>query len=468
MSARPFAEIFHPVAEEALAGIEVADPIRTGFASYLERRLTAVLAQAVYLAFCAHRISAQGFHGTRKGCYASFVEGAPTHVLGSLLSGFPVAEEALTILVEQTRRFMQDFAAHLAEDRGAITTLLDESPDSTVSQLKVGLSDPHRGGRTVVRVTFASGRQLYYKPRSLAVDAVWAAGLAGVNEWLPLALRAPIVVECGDHGWAEAIPEQRVMTRRAADAYYWRCGAWLGVAWLLDATDFHRENVIISGEHPVLVDMETVLHPFGPGDERSLVRTRILPVEDEVWDESWLGATEGREGPRFAQWRGQGTDDLHLVLEAARIPAATHLPLVEGVLVRPPEAAREVAAGLQAVARAATACRDRVQQWRLALSATPRRQIHRGTTDYVFLLRKLTRPEFLGASEVRARAIAQWQDREPLDSKVCRAEAVSLVAWDIPIFSAPQAPPSDLPWEALAGLGTEWERSLGESVNRVR
>jgi lantibiotic modifying enzyme len=58
---------------------------------------------------------------------------------------------------------------------------------------------------------------------------------------------------------------------------------------MLDGRDFHRENVIAHGEHPILVDLETLFHPILPvaapaaDDDETLpqsrgLRTGILPI----------------------------------------------------------------------------------------------------------------------------------------------------------------------------------------------
>ena len=35
--------------------------------------------------------------------------------------------------------------------------------------------------------------------------------------------------------------------------------------YALEATDFHSENLIAAGEHPVLVDLESLFHPLRGG-----------------------------------------------------------------------------------------------------------------------------------------------------------------------------------------------------------
>lgn len=42
--------------------------------------------------------------------------------------------------------------------------------------------------------------------------------------------------------------------------FYIRQGEYLAILYLLNATDFHYENIVASGEFPYLVDLESLFH----------------------------------------------------------------------------------------------------------------------------------------------------------------------------------------------------------------
>lgn len=149
-----------------------------------------------------------------------------------------------------------------------------------------GLSDPHNGGRTVAVVRFASGRRVVYKPRSLGLEAALYRLVAWWNRRAGrLSLLAPRVLDRGRYGWMAFVAHTPCADRRAAGRYWERAGALLALAGLLDATDLHYGNVIAHGEHPVLVDAETLLQPRWPGEERSLLDTGLVP--------SWIRGPDG-------------------------------------------------------------------------------------------------------------------------------------------------------------------------------
>ena len=175
----------------------------------------------------------------------------------------------------------------LARDRRAIAASLgDGRPLGRVLEVRSGLSDPHDDGHTVAVVRFASGLCVVYKPRPVGLEAAFAR----LVEWWNrpaggLALLAPRVVDRGAYGWMEFVVHEGCAGPEAASRYYERAGALIALAGLLDATDLHCGNVIAHGEYPVLVDLETLLQPRWPGEERSLLDTGLVP--------SWIRGPDG-------------------------------------------------------------------------------------------------------------------------------------------------------------------------------
>lgn len=178
----------------------------------------------------------------------------------------------MTPLAELRRR--------LALDRRAIARSLgDGRSPGLVVEVVSGLSDPHDGGRTVAIVRFASGLRVVYKPRAVGLETAFHGLVAWWNEQAGhLALFAPRVIDRGRYGWMEFVAHEGCSDSEAANRYWERAGALIALADLLDATDLHHGNVIAHGEYPVLVDLETLLQPRRPSEERSLLSTGLVPA----------------------------------------------------------------------------------------------------------------------------------------------------------------------------------------------
>lgn len=453
----PFSEILRPAAEATLDGADAPPLVRRAFARHLESRLAAIASRCLFFHFALARIASGGVRRRRGTVHAEWIRRAAKEGIARLLADFPVALEAVATLGQHARAAAGEFADHMETSLQAIGTLGGIRRAPVVRTLRPGLSDPHRCGRTVIAVELDGGRRVFYKPRSLGAERVWGEGLQRLNRRLALPLRPAAVVDvAGGHGWMESIPTESEMTRLEARAFYWRYGAMLCAAWLLDAVDLHRDNFVISGADPVLVDAEGMLHPFAADERRGLARTGMFPHGKNGFDVSGLGPVEPQEAGREMAWRGIGTDGLHCIWRTSRVPAARHLPRVAGRPVPPRAAAREVEEGFAAMAMVARRDRGAVEAWRAEFAATPRRHLRRPTLFYAAVLEALAQPVHLTSRRAWSAAL----DR--LGCAISADERDQLRRWDIPIFlSAPPQRPG-VPWSELPRATSEmarWARS---------
>ena len=444
----PFAELLRPLAADALAEANASGLIRSAFAVQLERRLAEVLSQCLYLTFVSRRMAAEVFAGSRQGCYAAFVKEAAASGLDAVLRDYPVAIEAIGGLRTQAKLAAETFAEHLENGRQLIAALPGLARGMKVRKVSLGWSDPHRGGKTVVEVVFEGGRRVFYKPRSLAADRLWHEGLQRMNGRLPLPLRSAVVSDQGDHGWVEAIPVRNNVTKREAEAFYWRFGALLCLAWLLDAVDLHRENIIISRADPVLIDAECLLHPVREGEARSLVRTSMVPSGTGAFDLSSLGPVRPQEAISRIGWTGVGTDELKIGLRTSIVPEAAHLPRVHGVLVTPKSASRFLKEGFETMAHLAAKDRGAVDEWRGKLDAVPRRRIYRPTVFYAEILREASHPNNMTSHAARRTSMATLLGNDPKHS-IVEDEIEQLENWDVPVFQSGAFGSTPAPWDEM-------------------
>ena len=96
----------------------------------------------------------------------------------------PVSARLIGVIVSQWVEGTAELVERLARD---LPTLGDTFSCSNVVQgrvesIETDLSDPHRGGRTVAILTFASGEKLVYKPKDLRIDAAWSGLLGWLND----------------------------------------------------------------------------------------------------------------------------------------------------------------------------------------------------------------------------------------------------------------------------------------------
>jgi lantibiotic modifying enzyme len=69
------------------------------------------------------------------------------------------------------------------------------------------------------------------------------------------------------YGWAEFIDHTGCADLESCRRYFRRAGAWLALFHCFAANDMHQENIIAVGDHPVPIDLETILQSSSEKDE---------------------------------------------------------------------------------------------------------------------------------------------------------------------------------------------------------
>ena len=128
-----------------------------------------------------------------------------------------------------------------------------------VARIQGGLSDPHRGGRSVLLVEFDDGLRALYKPKDLRIDVAWQRLVERLNARAPIDLRVAHALARDGYGWTEFVEHTECRGRHEFASFFRRAGAWLALMHCFVVADMHQENVIAVGDQPVPVDLETTL-----------------------------------------------------------------------------------------------------------------------------------------------------------------------------------------------------------------
>jgi lantibiotic modifying enzyme len=305
-------------------------------------------------------------------------------------------------------------------DRAEIETLFNEGrPAGSIRRVEAGLSDPHDGGCTVAVVTFERGLRVVYKPRPVGLEAAfhglveWWNGAPGVVD-----LHAARAAPHGAYGWAEFIEQAPCVDDAAAGRYYERAGVLIGLAWLLDGTDLHCGNLIAHGEYPVLVDLETLLHPRWPGERRSVLDTGLVPrwirgPDGGLYDVSGLGAIA-------TQW-----------FAGEQVPMERNVVRTRAEITSPERFAERIVGGFRRAAAVVCSRREEL------LSAEGPLQRFFGQPVRVILRHSLAYRSALAEPDSIAAETLLKPVREPgALAAINRAERQALLRGDIPRFTA--------------------------------
>ncbi|MET7278034.1 type 2 lanthipeptide synthetase LanM family protein [Kribbella sp. NPDC005582] len=375
--------------------------------------------------------------------------------LAELLAAYPVLARVLGESCRQSIEGHLELLARLAEDRESLVTgLLDgRDPGALVSIETSG--DAHRGGRCTAILIFADGRRVVYKPRPLDLHGHFNEFVDWLNSKTGLDLQTVRLERRTDYGWLEFVTAAPCPDAGAVRRFYHRQGALLALLYVLDGTDMHYENLIAHGEHPVLVDIETLFHPSPtpPGTtggdpanralRSSVSRTALLPLllvgeGGSVADISGLGGDAAATASLRVEWADAGMDSMHLVRVPGMVAGANNRPTLGGAAIEPRDHETALLMGFRDAYQAIARNRGELlgPSGMLARCASDQvRLVPRNTSLYAGLLDEATHPNALRGADGRSQLLDLLWEADPSLHRLVPHELDDMWAGDIPLFT---------------------------------
>ncbi len=485
----PFDRLFVPFVRHARRGLRTRTGSRYALLAeaphvHLERlllkRLSGICVDVLFEAFTRYKTTRQGGAlGSLLGrhapaaektpgnaLYAAFLTGLRQGTFYDLLQAYPVAARLCTRVTELWVEAHAEFLHRLADDWETLGRCLGvKEPLGKVTGIRGGLSDPHEGGRSVLIVTFDARHRLVYKPRPIGLERYFA----DLQEWINRQgglqpLRVLKLVTRATHGWLEFVEPAPCRDRAAVRRYYQRCGMLLCLLYAVNGSDFHKENLIAVGEHPVLIDMEALLgHHFelrGAGRtepnaltwanekmNRSVYWTQMLPryhfVGKGVAVNSGALGEEPDEGPtaHHVVWTHVNTDAMQTSVQQRTAHEQPNLPRLGKRIAPAHEWAEALVAGFGHTYRLLLAHREALlhpDSPLLRLRGHTGRFLFRNSALYAKLLHNSCKARYLRDNldrsilfDALSRALVHLEQR-PAVWPVLEAERKALAQLDIP------------------------------------
>jgi type 2 lantibiotic biosynthesis protein LanM len=485
----PFEELMRPLVAHACRRVAAQVPTRAAYVHdrahqqlvrALLRRLCHVFMRVAYAEFTVFRTIrrqlsvAELFAGPgadERALYRQFTQRMLDGEIARVFAAYPVVARLLATAADLWVEATTEFYTRLAADQSLLQEAFGGDRSlGAVCRIKAELSDPHDGGRSVFIVEWESGMRAVYKPRPLGLEV----RLAGLAAWLAddpavPSLRVLRVVARDGYGWLEFAANAPCADPEEVERYFARCGALLCVMYALNGGDLHYENLIASGEHPVLIDLETLLSPKlcaeAAAEARpeatggalqhctdSVLSVRMLPelVVNDDGTAVNLGGLGGADvdgaSALVYRWKSINSDAMRLVqVRIAREAARHNLPELNGRPVEARDHVRALTDGFVRTYRSILARRDQLLRDDSPLFAMRGEQVRvlfRNTNLYSTLLERTLQPVYLRDAldrSVQLDALARpflAQEIRPRIWQIVDAEHVALERLDVPLFSA--------------------------------
>jgi type 2 lantibiotic biosynthesis protein LanM len=460
----PFEQLFTPVVEQAEARLwsnldarlfnNLTESARGGLRRTLLKELSELCAAAIYERFAITRN------------YDGFVAGMKADGFRLLFEDKPVL---LRLIAEITRQWIDtscELALRLDADLPTIRRdILKSGAASRIAKIEGGLADPHNGGRSVQIVAFEDGARVVYKPKDLRLDIAWYDLVARLNRAEPpIDLKAVQAITRDGYGWTEFIDHTGCADDAACARFFRRAGAWLALLHCFTANDMHQENMLAAGEHPVPVDLETILQPSAEEHKahdaesaafdaaleivgNSVMTVGLLPAYGRSVDNNDVFAMGGMTADWGARtvikWNDINSDAMRPAKAKEPGETNTNLPHVGGRYAKFGDHIDSFIAGFAGYAKFLSRWNETPEALLDGFAGLPVRKVIRPTRFYYMLLRRLKDHRTMDDGAIwSAQAdfvarLSEWEkDSDPL-WPLLRAERSGLLALNVPHFVSP-------------------------------
>jgi type 2 lantibiotic biosynthesis protein LanM len=438
--------------------------IERAWLGVVRRRLARRIARVAALELGVARLEGRLEGETSQARYRNFFLrlNDPERALG-LWREYPVLARHITEDLQTSVAAIREFLAHLTADWHAVEAALARGDRlGPLTDVSLNQGDAHGGGKGVIVARFESGETIVYKPRSLAVEVHFQSLLEWLNRrGAQPAFRTMTILDRDDHGWAEFIAPGACRDDAEVERFYRRQGAYLALFYALQANDFHAQNLIASGEHPMPIDLETLFHAspvrsdthpidrlVHRANEDSVMKIGLLPRR--VWsrgeadgiDISGIGGGVAQTAPDPTLcWEAPGTDQMRVARDRFTMSGEHNRPLLLDQEVSPARYGETIGAGFAAMYRLLMSRRDELCSPGGPLRAfadSAVRVILRDTRTYAVLLEESFHPDFLRNALDRDLLLDRLWLRtvhQPHLTRAVPAEQRDLRAGDIPLFT---------------------------------
>lgn len=386
-----------------------------------------------YLFFCRRIITA-----------ADFEEG--------LFRQFPVLPMKIREAVEYAVSYYREVIRWFVKDRKDICRTL--CPDAEkISKISGNLADVHHRGKQVLKIGLNNGQDILFKPHSMENEQVCGRMLQWFGEKTGIQKIAYPFLSYPEHSWSSIVAYKQCERENQLKNYYMRLGVQLFLFYVIGTKDLHYENIIASGEYPVVIDLETLVNirynrerktaneEIGYLLSQSVLYTGLLPFyywnrEGRGVDISGMSGDDGQKYPfKMPRIIEAGTSNMRVAYDYPVSGKTQNRAMLNGKFYAPFLYKESFLEGFTAAYKAAIEDKEEFRQLIEKLKNTKSRYLVLDTQKYSMMLSSSWHPSLLTKEESRWKFFnLLWEGRGEIDKAVVESEKESLSRGDIPFF----------------------------------
>lgn len=336
----------------------------------------------------------------------------------SLYNTYPVLVDLIKKRTDDFFNYIEEILTAWKQDYELVNKYFGINAKEIVS-IKMGLGDLH-AGKSVAKVNFTDDICLVYKPRNAQVEIKFNELIDLINANRTdnmLDLRYAHVYGKDQYSWVEHIKYKKASSKNEIERYYIRSGQLLALLHIMDAVDFHYENIIAEGEYPIPIDLETIMHPLNRSYDclyesdvvraanveldRAVINTGLLPHNvgdagnDRVLDIGGISGEKKRVSPfEGTVIKNMGKDTMSLSYAFCELDSGINSP-TEKNNMGPEYFIKEIKEGFVSLYEWVLTHKDIIDKKIEEFSGLNVRVLFRATYKYTRLLNTSIHPDFL-------------------------------------------------------------------------
>ena len=372
--------------------------------------------------------------------------------LTEMFGQYPVMMRCVLETIKKVVDYYKEICENFKNDKDEIENKLCKRKEvHKIKKIILSASDVHNNGKQVAKVCLDNGEDILYKARSMENEYVynellqWLAKETGINQ------KDYTFIFYKDHSWTSIVKHKTCVSKTEIDRYYIRLGVQLFLVYVLGTKDLHYENLIASGEYPVIIDLEnlsnirenyirdTVKEEIFYQLLQSVLYTGILPFY--AWNKAGAGinssAISGKKGQKYPfkipVIIDGGTERMRVEYRYPVSQKKDNLATLEDVFEDPILYKDRMLEGFKNAYQSVLAKREQFMKKIRILENVKCRYLLADTQRYSMLLAGSYHPSLLVDGAMREIFLySMWKGRE--NKEIVDCEVKELLNGDIPYF----------------------------------
>lgn len=371
-----------------------------------------------------------------------------------LFEQYPVLERCITERAMCLQDYYTEVIENFQKDKDLMSKVVCRGKKVNKIVSVIGSnSDLHHRGKQVLKILLDSGDRVLYKPRSMENEKVYEELLQHISESIGITQYQYPILTFGNHSWCTIVEYDCCHTRKQLEEYYRRLGVQLFLVYLLGTKDLHCENIIASGQYPVLIDLEALTHMQNNQSRntaeqevkyqisQSVLFTGLLPFymwnqKEKGIDVSAINGMSGQEYPFEIPVVVKGrTSEMQITYKRPHSQKSYNQAKLEDKFIDPAEFETEIAEGFckayELVADQKEKFGKIIEEWEGIQS----RILIADTQYYSMLLSASYHPELMrNGADREVFLYSLWRGKSEKDDAIVKAEVKDLLSGDVPYF----------------------------------